>query len=780
MSDPDNTQLGYAAAADAYWQAGWRGILPLGHKKKWPPPSVKCEIGRRDRTHRPDQCSDCISYTGHTGVEPSWPDIIAWSERYTNGNLCLRLPYSVIGIDVDAYGAKTGAAAIAEAEKRWGPLPGGPRSSSRDDDPVSGIRLFRVPEDTVLEDRIVFPELGIGDIEMIQRHHRYVVAWPSIHPEGRSYWWRNESGQLIGIPTIDDLPWLPQPWLDALKVAPRNVLDPDAHFNVRDALTTGDMSIAVQERLSQAIKELNLPGQSRHDTCCRHVLALMRLGKSGNPGVTAALHLLCEVLVAARQVDKSDTPEGTRAEFDRMVNGDNAARELAQPTLTDWIGDLDPKDSDPGEGESPEVADVTPTQLDQSTRQKSPLEAIEQDFWESRECLAMVYNTALAMMASPWATLGVTAARALATVRPNVTLPPIISGPGSLNLFIALVAKSGGGKGAANGAASLLVPDHLVRDKNLGSGEGLVALFGRSADEDDPTPIHESLLINVDEVDILTAIGQRTGSTMMAVLRSAFMGETLGFSYADKSKRRDLRKHTYRMTMVVSIQPKRAGPLLADEGGGTPQRFMWFPAKDDRISMEERWPSGPLTLPEPSEWLYPREIVIPDEARYLIRSERVKSQHESEEENALDGHALFCREKFAYALAIMDGRTNMTSEDWELSEIVANVSTYTREKCAADLKEAARIDALDRGEIRGIEMHAADDAKEYESAEKIRRVLRGVLSKLDAAGEDGVADRDLKQRTAHRDRRWLVPALQIGVSNGLIRQLENTTTWVKI
>ena len=199
---PDGQDVGYGDAAQAYWDKGWRGVLPLKRTTKWPPPK---------------------GFTGYQGKDPSFADILQWSELYPTGNVCLRLPDGVIGIDVDAYGVKTGAAAFAEAVKRWGPLPDGPQSSSRDDDLVSGLRLFRVPPGTLLEDVIVFPDMSIGDIEVIQRHHRYVACWPSIHPEGRGYWWRNSAGQLLGIPGLDDIPDLPQTWLDGLKLTPRSL-----------------------------------------------------------------------------------------------------------------------------------------------------------------------------------------------------------------------------------------------------------------------------------------------------------------------------------------------------------------------------------------------------------------------------------------------------------------------------------------------------------------------------------------------------------------------------
>ena len=133
----------------------------------------------------------------------------AWAEEEPGGNLALRLPDGVIGIDVDAYDAKTGAATLAEAERRWGKLPPTYRSTSRDDG-ISGIRLYRVPPGTQLQTVIRFPELGIGDIEIVQRHHRYVMCWPSIHPNGNRYRWIAEiDGSIMDQPpAVDDVPYL--------------------------------------------------------------------------------------------------------------------------------------------------------------------------------------------------------------------------------------------------------------------------------------------------------------------------------------------------------------------------------------------------------------------------------------------------------------------------------------------------------------------------------------------------------------------------------------------
>lgn len=393
------------------------------------------------------------------------------------------------------------------------------------------------------------------------------------------------------------------------------------------------------------------------------------------------------------------------------------------------------------------------------------VQALEEDFWTSRDSLKHIYDTALARMASPWAVLGCTAARALATVRPNATLPPLIGGKGSLNWFAAIAAKSGGGKGSANAVARELVPGPVFM-RNIGSGEGMVNAY---ADKESPTMTgkREAVMFNVDEVDMLTALGNRSGATIMSVLRSAFSGEALGFSYVARGGE-TLAEHSYRLTLVLGVQPARAGDLLADASGGTPQRFMWFPGSDSRINADAAWDikPTPLTLPDFRTWQYPVEFQMPAEAVRFIRAEHAKRARG--EGDAINGHAVFCREKLAVALALLDGRWQVTAEDWRLSGIAARVSDATRAWVAAELDAAAAAEAEKLGRQRGRVSAAADAEKAHQVVRRDNRITRWAEGKLKAAGPDGMLWRDLAHAAQSRDRPYLRDVLASMLKQGRV------------
>lgn len=420
------------------------------------------------------------------------------------------------------------------------------------------------------------------------------------------------------------------------------------------------------------------------------------------------------------------------------------------------------------------VIEIAPEEITPPA-QLDALEAIEGHFWTARESLKLIYDAALSQMCSPWAVLACCIARTLALVPPEVTLPAIIGGKGSLNWFAAIVAKSGGGKGAANAVAAQLVPGD-IHTRGAGSGEGMVEAYDRRLEPQDHIT---SILFSVDEVDSLASMQARSGQTTMSVIRSGFSGETLGYSYRNRSKEK-VEAHTYRMTMIVSVQPERAAGLFADAGGGTPQRFMWFPGRDRRIRCDAPpWPldaSGfPRQLPPVDLKRLPYGgMAIPVEAEQLIRQAREDSMRGDDE--ALDGHALFCREKFAYALALLDGRTAMDGDDWKLSGIAAAVSDWCRLRAQDALDKSQTASAIERGRLRGVEHYESEITRAVVANEDLKRILTWAVGKLRDADNQRLKKRDLSRAASSRDRAKFTEAMLRGVEAGLL--VADGSDWV--
>lgn len=173
----------YRAAARSYFEAGWSPIpLPIGEKS--PPPS--------------QFAGEAQMFTGVGGVYVTEKHLKVWlgikgraqagKLSFAPGNIALRLPPGIIGIDVDAYGEKKGGETLAKAEEEWGALPPTWVSTSKTDG-ISGIRLFRIPEG------LKWPgELPQGKgVELLRWDHRFMIVAPSIHDKTKlPYQWYRE------------------------------------------------------------------------------------------------------------------------------------------------------------------------------------------------------------------------------------------------------------------------------------------------------------------------------------------------------------------------------------------------------------------------------------------------------------------------------------------------------------------------------------------------------------------------------------------------------------
>lgn len=399
-------------------------------------------------------------------------------------------------------------------------------------------------------------------------------------------------------------------------------------------------------------------------------------------------------------------------------------------------------------------------------------------FWSARPELERLRTFARARLTGPWSTLGAVLARAIVTIPPHVVLPPTVGSVASVNLFVALVAPSGHGKGASEAVAEdFLITQMSPFVATPGSGEGLLKQYAykRRTRGQPPEQINlrNAAMFTVPEVDTFAALAGRGGSTLMPELRKAWMGERLGFGWADVEKAVAIMAHRYRMTMIVGVQPGRGGVLLNDADGGTPQRFLWLPTTDPNAPDERPEEPEPLRLPawpthtepesdpqpepehkdgdgdaeeqtsrlkfavvrdgyrleEPADRSAFQVLELPPSVVDTIRKEHLAKQRGLvSESGVLDSHAMLARLKIAVGLMWINGRTDKVSEeDWDLARVVLAVSNNTR----SSVQEALRSNTTKAAEARGRQDAVREVVKDdILRDKKIARMVDRIRDKL--------------------------------------------------
>jgi hypothetical protein len=263
----------------AYHEGGWHP-LPLPARKKAKPPD------------------------GHTGYGGSDLTAAEIAEAAWTGNIALRMPPDVIGLDVDVY--KGGDETLAGLLARCGPLPPTWISHSGRND-GSGIRFYRVPTGLAW-----IP--GLPGIEIIQRVHRYAVVYPSIHPEGRVYGIADQAEARLDaeLPPVEDLPELPWPWIAELSRAQQADVDAKERSH---AVDLAGLSVFVDGHVQadqpsyvttifEHFSERTAAGYSRHDTMQHCLLWSLECVRAGIAAARPTLESLGELWVGALGDDR--------------------------------------------------------------------------------------------------------------------------------------------------------------------------------------------------------------------------------------------------------------------------------------------------------------------------------------------------------------------------------------------------------------------------------------------------------------------------------------------
>lgn len=221
-----------------------------------------------------------VADSGCTGREGTVTDekIAAWAANPATANLNIGIrAEGYIAIDVDAYGEKHGDQQLAILEQQLGALPVTISSTSRGDDSPSRQHFYRVPAEAE------FLTKAADDIDIIQRGHRYTAVWPSIHPDtGAQYRFYDYEGEpMAGLPSIDDFEWLPEVWLEHLRIE-RPVYKHEQYTGPQAVLASVDeinQTNAIIRQLSALPKQWS-EGSGWHDTVFGSAAWLSRMVNS--------------------------------------------------------------------------------------------------------------------------------------------------------------------------------------------------------------------------------------------------------------------------------------------------------------------------------------------------------------------------------------------------------------------------------------------------------------------------------------------------------------------
>ncbi|MFG3617475.1 hypothetical protein [Nocardia sp. NPDC047654] len=310
------------------------------------------------------------------------------------------------------------------------------------------------------------------------------------------------------------------------------------------------------------------------------------------------------------------------------------------------------------------------------------------EFWERRGFLRHIQQAAWARDESPHGVLLAVLALLSAHVDPSVRIETGIKSPLPLNLYAGLVSTSGEGKSSATTAATRLLSvtypdplgpgciagDEVPRTHNLGTGQGVAEMYMGTVKVADPVTgkfesvrqqVRHKVMFDVDEAGEMLAGMQLRGSTLSSVLRSAWSGNMRGQANASRETYREVTDFT--IGLVAGFQREVLARLLTDVEceNGTPQRFLFGPVVDPFVPEIEDTPAdpGPLRVgPLPVG-----ELRVCSELARAIKVESLKRRRGQLSLTQLESQRPAMLARVAALLVILDGRTVVEAEDWELA-----------------------------------------------------------------------------------------------------------------
>lgn len=748
----------YGAVAWTYVQRGWEGVLPL-------PPGANTEPPK--------------GFTGETGRYPTQAEVQGWATSCAAGNVALRLPDNALGLDVDAYEGKKGGQTLAALEAKLGPLPQTWVSTSREDGSGSGIRIFRVPSGLVWRS-----DIG-SDIDVIRRSWRYAVVWPSTHPKTRGTyrWYAPGWIPAVAPPGPGDLAELPFPWVQFLTEVPEarrvksnkgvNRLKSDDFFEPPIPITEANRRI--RGRLDAVTDHARRGWDGFRDTLRDSSYDIGGFVGGGHLGYEEAQQALAQAIVYAGHFPDKDDLLWIQQGLD---DGASLAWKVAKPLA------LNPVMPSPKENTGGIKTTKSSSAGDSKGGRKLPL--IPDHVWEKRGWLRAIRDRSRGTSDSPDGVLGAALGIYAASIPHNIKISTGIRRPIGFSLLVGLVSKSGRGKSSAWGmACDEFAPDDAAPIYPVPTGEGITEkLMGWEVTTDPMTgkevkvkkQVRNNAIFHIDEGAALNAGMLRDGASVGAVMRAMFSDQQLGNANADSDRERNIPRGQYTLALIVGYQPSTAMRIVRDTSTGMGQRFLWFSAR--------RQPTSEPGVPEVPRFVLPHITalpaantssgaaqhlvhVMPDVAALIQRESDARDAADDDDaEDDMDSQRPVVVAKVAGLACLIEGRTQITMDDWHLAcELYAASCAVRDELIELDEERSVverRAHAAEQGE--------ADQVRKTYGTEVVN-VAGTIVRRLQKLGRS-VPHRDLVHAVASKHRVYLRKSIELALDHNWIVEVE--------
>lgn len=383
----------------------------------------------------------------------------------------------------------------------------------------------------------------------------------------------------------------------------------------------------------------------------------------------------------------------------------------------------------------------------------------EKEFWTRRPVLQHLYKQSRSELeCSPWALLGITITRAI-HLTPWYVRYRSNKGAASINTVSTFVGPTSAGKSLLQRQADEVigfVGHGKVRAVEIGSGEAMSEEYGILSDEvveDEQgkliksgrkqftwnNPDHNAQFA-FDEVGRLENLQGRKGSTILDYIKTGYSGAPFGRKLVQSSGGGMLiPEDEYRFTMYLNAQPRRSGVLLTTDeiSSGLPSRFLWMNVVDPLVEKEAQEVEPEKMMIHLPSWTNPNpygygEGMAKLEPDFIDikATPKMNAAHKADyragmrgEKSDIDGHVLLTRAKVAVAFMLLDSRSELNDEDWELAGVVITHSIATRNMVLTELAKAQEAAVEAQGAAQGRREAAAEESKEETVIQKFVNLI---------------------------------------------------------